>query len=406
MNERSTVFRTEETNVGALRITIVVPGLSAGGTEHVVNLIANHWKACGHSITIITFESPDSVPYYPFAREIEIVRLGVPPVKTSKLRSAGAIGLRVLRLRAALLRSNPDFVLSFLTRTNVMTLVAGFGMAFPIVVSERNNPAVQPFGKLWKWLQIRLYPRAFGLVTMTQGALDYFPLEARRRGWVIANAVDLPSSWSNCRGTNLLAAVGRLTHQKGFDLLLSAFALIAAKHPDWRLVIWGEGDDRKALEAQRDALGLNERVEMPGVTSRPGLWIETADMFVLSSRYEGWGIVLLEAMAAGLPVVSFECEWGPGTMVTHRVDGILVPRENVLALAKALDEMMSNATGREEMAAAAAVSARNYLPEHILARWDEVVSTAVGPGVRHRHTRNLNNGRPVQGRPLPAEDPD
>lgn len=406
MTERSTVFRSDAKDVGNLRITIVVPGLSAGGTEHVVNLVANHWNACRHSITIITFESPDSVPYYPFASEIAIVRLGVPPGRTSKLRSAGAIGLRVLRLRAALLRSNPDFVLSFLTRTNVMTLLAAFGMAFPIVVSERNNPAVQPFGKLWKWLQTRLYPRAFGLVTMTQGALDYFPVEARRRGWVIANAVDLPLNWDNRRGTNLLAAVGRLTHQKGFDLLLEAFALIAPKHPDWRLVIWGEGDDRKALEAQRDALGLKEQVEMPGVTSRPGLWIETADVFVLSSRYEGWGIVLLEAMAAGLPVVSFECEWGPGTMVMHRVDGILVPRENVLALAKALDEMMSDTTGREKMAAAAAVTARNYMPEYILARWDEVVSAAVGGGVGKPPDRDLNCGRPVQDRHLSAEDPD
>ena len=80
----------------------------------------------------------------------------------------------------------------------------------------------------------------------------------------------------------------------------------------------------RQLEAQRDRLGLEGRVEMPGVTAEPGAWIETADVFVLSSRYEGWGIVLLEAMTAGLPVVSFDCEWGPRDMVTDGHDGLLV----------------------------------------------------------------------------------
>lgn len=377
MNERQNVLRFEKVRPGGLRVTIVVPGLSAGGTEHVVNLVANHWKALGHTVTIITFEVPDAISYYPLHPAISIVRLGVPPGRMSKLGSAAAVGLRILRLRSALRRSRPDFVLSFLTRTNVMTLLACLGIPAPVVVSERNNPAVQPFGKIWKWLQSRLYPRAFGLVTMTQGALDYFPPAMRRRGWVIANAVDLPPDWVNRRKNNTLTAVGRLTHQKGFDLLLKAFALVAPKHPDWKLVIWGEGDDRKLLEAQRDALGLQARVEMPGVTARPGLWVETADVFVLSSRYEGWGIVLLEAMAVELPVVSFECEWGPGTMITNGDDGILVPCENVDALALALDAMLGDQIQRETMGAKAALSARKYLPERILAEWDGVLLSAV-----------------------------
>src|SRR5690349_4287349 len=104
---------------------------------------------------------------------------------------------------------------------------------------------------------------------MNQAAFDYFPPAILRRGWVIAYAVDLPPDWVNRRKNNTLTSFGRLTHQKGFDLLLKAFALVAPKHPDWKLVIWGEGDDRKSLEAQRDALGLQARVEMPGVTARP-----------------------------------------------------------------------------------------------------------------------------------------
>ena len=116
---------------------------------------------------------------------------------------------------------------------------------------------------------------------------------------------------------------------------------------------------------------------MPGVTERPGLWVEAADVFVLSSRYEGWGIVLLEAMAAGLPVVSFDCEWGPGTMVRHGIDGMLVPREDVDALASTLEIMLGDAALRNRMALNAAASAQRYLPERILADWDAMAASVL-----------------------------
>ena len=374
MNESPNSRSLAASGISGARMVIVVPALGAGGTEHVVNLVANHWIDLGCAVTLVTLEPPDAKPYYPFDPRIAIVRLGVPPRRASKLRSAALVLQRLYRLRSAIRRARPDFVLSFLTRTNVLTLLAMSGLTIPVIVSERNNPALQPFGPAWKWLQRRLYPRAFGLVTMTQGGLDYFAPEMRRRGWVIANAVDLPDGWQKRRGNNILTAVGRLTHQKGFDLLLEAFARIADRHPEWKLVIWGEGDDRKSLEALRDALGLKGRVEMPGVTERPGLWVETADVFVLSSRYEGWGIVLLEAMAAGLPVVSFACEWGPAAMVEHGRDGILVPSNDVIALADALSNMLGDGALRTRLGANAEVSAKRYLPDRILSRWDAVAA--------------------------------
>ncbi len=190
-----------------------------------------------------------------------------------------------------------------------------------------------------------------------------------------------------------LGAVGRLTRQKGFDLLIEAFARIATRHPEWKLVIWGEGDDRKSLEALRDALDLRDRVELPGVTQRPGLWVETADVFVLSSRYEGWGIVLLEAMAAGLPVVSFACEWGPSDMVKHGEDGILVPSNNVDALAEALSRMLGDGELRSRLAANAEASAKRYLPERILSQWDAVASSALKHSARE-HARAVSAAEP------------
>ncbi|SDM70040.1 glycosyltransferase family 4 protein [Ensifer sp. YR511] len=379
--------------IAGARITIIVSALGAGGTEHVVSLVASHWARLGCAVTVITLEAPASEPYYKFDPRVAIERLDVPTEKATKLRAAWLVARRLHRLRSTITRSRPDFVLSFLTRTNVLTLVATRGLGLPVIVSERNNPAVQPFGPLWKWLQLRLYPRAFALVTMTKGALDYFSPEVRRHGRVIPNAINLPAGWENRRGNKMLTAVGRLTRQKGFDLLLEAFARIADTHPDWKLVIWGEGEARTELEAQRDALGLSNRVEMPGLTAKPGLWLETAEAFVLSSRYEGWGIVLLEAMAAGLPVVSFACDWGPTDMIADGEDGILVPNGDIAALADALSNLMADEALRARLAANAEANVRRYDAAHILSQWDVVALSAL----EHSSARKM----PVK--PYPAK---
>jgi glycosyltransferase involved in cell wall biosynthesis len=356
---------------------MVLPGLAAGGSERVVSTIANSWAERGWRVTILTMEAPDAPSYYPYDPRVSIVRLGLPPGQKGRLQAMSATVRRIARLRRALRKAAPDLVISFLTRTNVLTLLAARGMGVPVIVSERNNPEVQTVGPIWGWLRARLYPRSFGLVTMTAGVMDFFTRRMSIRGWVIPNPANLPEGWENRRSGGELAAVGRLVPQKGFDLLLPAFSQIAPRFPEWTLVIWGEGEERAALERQRDSLGLAGRVRMPGVTPQPGGWIETADAFVLSSRFEGWGIVLLEAMAAGLPVVSFDCQWGPREMIDDGVDGLLVAREDVGALAAALEKLLGDAELRERLGAAARVSTRRFAPAEVVAAWDEVVYAAL-----------------------------
>jgi glycosyltransferase involved in cell wall biosynthesis len=364
-----------------IRIVIVLPSLSAGGSERVVSLIANSWASRGWKVAIITFERADTPPYYEIDPRVELVRLDIPNERVGPLRGVWRVLNRVQRLRRQLLRLAPDIVITFLTRTNILSLLAARGTGIPVVVSERNNPELQTFGPVWTWMRKHLYPRAFGLVTMTKGAMSLFPPEQRERSWIIPNEANLPANLQSRRGQRILAAVGRLVPQKGFDLLLEAFARVAAAQPEWTLVIWGEGPERAALESQRSMLGLDGRVELPGVSERPGLWIETADAFVFSSRYEGWGIVLLEAMAAGLPVVSFDCRFGPSEMVTDGEDGLLVPNGDVQALSEAMSRLMGSETLRKSLGEAAAKSARRFSRERVMAEWDEVVKAAVEHGV-------------------------
>lgn len=358
-------------------VVIVLPALGAGGSERVVSSIANHWAERGCKVAVITLERRGTPPYYKIDPGVDVIHLDLPNRRTGPLRGAWLAANRMLRLRRQLLRLAPDVVISFLTRTNILSLLAAKGTGIPVVVSERNNSELQTCGAAWGWMRKQLYPTSFGLVTMTNGAMDLFPRRQRPRSWVIPNEANLPVDLHLRRGQRILAAVGRLVPQKGFDLLLEAFARIARAHPDWTLVIWGEGPERAALERQRCALALDSRVQFPGVSERPGGWIETADAFVLSSRYEGWGIVLVEAMAAGLPVVSFDCRFGPSDMVTHEEDGLLVPNGDVEALSTELSRLMGNEALCISLGQAAAKSARRFSRERVMARWDEVVSSAI-----------------------------
>jgi glycosyltransferase involved in cell wall biosynthesis len=143
-------------------------------------------------------------------------------------------------------------------------------------------------------------------------------------------------------GGNYLLAVGRLAKEKGFDRLLAAFARVHARHPDWRLVILGEGPLRAELEQKSDELGLSEAVALPGTVGNIGDWYEACDAYVMTSLFEGFGNTLAEALVYGLPAVAVDCETGPREILRHEVDGLLVPQDNQDALVDALDLMIGS----------------------------------------------------------------
>ena len=175
-----------------------------------------------------------------------------------------------------------------------------------------------------------------------------------------------------------LIAVGRLEDQKGFDLLLRAYSKIVDQFPDWSLTIRGDGQKRGDIERLRDELDLQDKVRLPGITDIPGAWVDEGEIFVLSSRYESFGNVLTEAMVAGLPIVSFDCPFGPGEIITDGIDGILVPPEDPDALAEAMVTVMGNTGLRQRLGQAAQRNVRRFERGRIMRHWDELVADLVG----------------------------
>lgn len=360
-----------------MRITLVISSLRAGGAERVLSLMASYWADQGWPITLLTLSGSSETPFYPLHPAVSYRPLGVDAVSEQLGRAVANNARRLGVLREAVRTSKPDVVISFLDRANVLTLLATVGLGIPVVVSERIDPRHRVLGQSWKLLRQLTYPLAARVVAQTEAALSYFPAHIRRHGAVVPNPVLRPHGAdqpvAHMPGTRTLVAVGRFYPQKGFDLLLRAFAQVAPAHPEWQLDIWGEGPLRGELEALRDSLGLSERVRLPGLTREPGAQMAGADMFVLSSRYEGFPNVLCEAMACGLPVISFDCPSGPREIIRHGENGLLVTPADSDALAVALGRLMADNDARRALAAhAPEVLSRFGLPK-VMLLWETLL---------------------------------
>jgi glycosyltransferase involved in cell wall biosynthesis len=228
----------------------------------------------------------------------------------------------------------------------------------------------------------RHYAALDALVVLTEGdRADYEALPGLRVERIPNPTPPLDGGTSELEEPVVVAA-GRLTSQKGFDLLIPAWAPVARRHPDWTLKIYGGGPDRPLLEALIGAHGLQGRVELMGPTRRLGRELAAGSLFVLSSRFEGFGLVILEAMQAGLPVVSFDCPRGPGEIITTGRDGTLVPPEDVGGLTAALDELVADPARRRAYGAAALQTASAYDQSEIGARWETLLSALEQPEPR------------------------
>ena len=364
-----------------MRILLAVSSMQSGGAERTAALLANHWVGQGHHVTIFTTFSRREECAYRLDKRVDLEHLA------SRVRGSSSPWAKMRRLwafRQAVIEYDPDVILSLMTQVNVAVLAACWGLNRPVVVSERIFPPLHNVGWAWNFARRLLYPRAKWVVMQTEKGAQWARAACPgAQVCVIPNAVIFPLPRNEPvldpaemlpRHRRVLLAVGRLDPQKGFDRLLEAFALISADAPDWDLVILGEGEERRALEMKRASLGLDDRVILPGVAGNLADWYERADLFVLSSRYEGFPNVLLEAMSHGLPAVSFDCDTGPSSIIRHGMDGILVPPgAGESEFAEALETLINDEAMRRQFGDKACEVKMRFSVKQIMRMWEEVM---------------------------------
>lgn len=344
--------------------------------------LANYWSQLSHDVTLVT-TNPTVRDFYetsPAVRRVRLKRRG----STHRL-SRSVERLKVLlALRKVLRESDPHVIVSFIDLTNILTLAATVGTKLPVVVSERVDPVAHPLTPLWNIARRFLYRRAAAVVVQTSAVSAWASsVVDPERVHVVPNPIvppkpAPPESIAELPPAPFVIGVGRLVHQKGFDILISAFSRCARTHPGWSLVIIGKGADEQALQELTEFLGIRDRVHFLGVTNQLGTVYRQGSLFVLSSRYEGFPNALVEAMAAGLPAIAADCPSGPRDIITSGVDGLLVPPEDVTALHLAMESLML------EPAAAAkfGVQARRVLERFSLQtvgrEWEQVFLSVVG----------------------------
>ena len=369
------------------KIVYCTPALyMAGGVERVLTLKANYFADhYGYDITIILTEGMDKPLFYPLSDKVKVINLGIgfEELWTCSFIKKVIVYLKkqyVFKklLKQELLRIRPDITISLLRREiNFLTSINDgskkIGELHANRANYRNfeqgetNMLKTLFAKFWMRNLVSNLKQLDKFVVLTEE--DYHNWSELDNVTVIPDPLTFSSSSCSPLTEKRVIAVGRYVYQKGFDLLLKSWSIVEKKCPDWILTIIGQGE-RLQYENLIDELKIDRtRCKLLGPTERIQDEYMRSSLLVLSSRFEGFGMVLVEAMACGLPAVSFDCPCGPKDIIQNNVDGVLVESGNVEKLAEAIVMMIQNAEQRKNMATKAIENVQRFKMDQIAELW-------------------------------------
>ncbi|MDT6960341.1 glycosyltransferase family 4 protein [Cupriavidus sp. SZY C1] len=340
------------------------------GAERMTAVIANALAERGYRVRILSLWDQASV--FPLHRDIvhDALFASRPSFKRQYFATVAGI-------RRFVGQQQIDVLVEVDTMLTLFTVPATLGMTVRRIAWEHchfDEDLGRRARRVARWVAGRFNQ---AIVVLTQRDQQVWLARVRPRGRVevIANPLPFPFPAAPSPGTeHCVLAVGRLTRAKGFDVLLQAWSMVAPSAPGWVLKIVGEGEERAALERMALALNLGDAVTMPGVQHRVEDCYRDAAIFCLSSRYEGFGLVLIEAMSFGLGIVSTDCEAGPREILRHGDNALVSANGNPRALAEALKQLIKDEACRRRLGQAARADAMAYSLDRVVGQWIDVLA--------------------------------
>ena len=325
-----------------LNIVIVLSYLSTGGAERVAVNYAN-WliNNTNCKLTFIIFNESETL--YSLNEKITKIFL---IKKDTQLEKVQKIFKRIIDYRKYLNQINPDIIMTMFQKTTLYTLICKPKKTL-IISSERCNINKCPFFK--RNISKLVASMCDGYIFQTKRMANLYPLKVREKSIVIPNSVSLTLKNKKRIIKKHIVGMGRLTSQKGFDILILSFADFVKVHSDYKLFIIGDGEEKNNLIKLVHKLNLDNKVVFLGNQKEPENYLLESEMFILSSRYEGMPNALMEAMACGLPCISTNCEAGPSELIENYKNGILVEVDNIKELSSKMIELASNKDLQEKL---------------------------------------------------------
>lgn len=347
-----------------MTITIVIGGIADGhGTDRAVVNLANSLCEYGSDckvqiVSCCTVEGTKS--YFPLHESIQIFNLGLNfKNKFNYIKLAK-------ELTNICEKTKTDFILGTTHALNSILVKVKIKGLKKIACEHMNYDAAPFYSKFARRLA---YPKLNAVVLLTESDRKHYSF--CKNTYVIPNCVIVHKEASSCEN-KIMLAVGRYTYQKGFDMLIDSFALAHPKCPEWKLRIVGGGEDEELLKKKIAEHKLESFVTLVPFTKNIQAEYLKAGMYVLSSRFEGFGLVLVEAKDAGLPTIAYDCPEGPADIVCDGKDGFLVEPNNVSAFAERMVQLANDESLRKQFGAYGKEDIKRISPENVFKMWDEL----------------------------------
>lgn len=379
-----------------MKIVYYLPSLhTPGGLERIITFKANYFAEHfdDYSVTIVTSEQVGNAPYFPLSPKVRHIDIDVPfdwPYNQSRLQKLIKYPFRYSKfkkkLTQTLIELNADITISTLRRElNFINSVPDGSIkigefhvtrnSYQAQAIESNNPIVKFVKNKWANAFTKNLSELSKLVILTYEEVDNWP--ELNNTVVIPNPIIIPSSDVTKDEYKQVIAAGRYMPQKGFDMLIDSWALVAKKHPSWKLRIYGDGALRTEYQQKIDRLGIADTCILEHTVPNINDKYCQSSIFVLSSRFEGFGMVIIEAMACGVPPISFDCPCGPRDIIEDGVDGLLVQCCNIEQLAEKISYLIENDSIRKEMGKQALKNVQRYQMENISIQWKDLFESLV-----------------------------